>query len=245
MSTFTLARATLDIGLFSDNPAMAGFYMNVLGLPFVEALPHSDTYSENFYAANRASLKINASTEPMEPGTSGYRGLIIAREGITSPQRFVDPDGLVVTIVAPGHDGVHQMGIVCEVPDVAAERAFLVEGVGARDDEGVLRIGDTAFFLRTGGVARPTPTWRRGFNYYVVFVSDIVTAHQQLLDNGAEHSAPPIRLADRCAFSWVRTPSGNWLELVQYADTGPLPDAPKAADRWPEIIRWRETGEAF
>jgi catechol 2,3-dioxygenase-like lactoylglutathione lyase family enzyme len=224
---------------------MAGFYMKVLGLPFVEALPHSDTYSENFYAANGARLKINASTEPMEPGTSGYRGLIIAREGITSPQRFVDPDGLVVTIVAPGHDGVHQMGIVCEVPDIAAERAFLVEGVGAREDEGVLRIGETTFFLRTGGVARPTPTWRRGFNYYVVFVSDIVTAHQQLLDNGAEHSAPPIRLADRCAFSWVRTPSGNWLELVQYADTGPLPDAPKAADRWPEIIRWRETGEAF
>jgi lactoylglutathione lyase len=243
--SFTLARATLDIGLFSDNPAMAGFYMNVLGLPFVEALPHSDTYSENFYAANGASLKINASTEPMEPGTSGYRGLIIAREGITSAQRFVDPDGLVVTIVPPGHDGVHQMGIVCEVPDVAAERAFLIAGVGAHDDKGVLRIGETAFFLQTGGVARPTPTWRRGFNYYVVFVSDIVTAHQQLLDNGAEHSAPPIRLADRCAFSWVRTASGNWLELVQYADTGPLPDAPLAADRWPEIIRWRETGEAF
>jgi lactoylglutathione lyase len=245
MSTFTLARRTLDIGLFSDNPDMAGFYINELGLPFVEALPHSDTYSENFYAANGASLKINASTEPMEPGTSGYRGLIIAREGTTGAQRFVDPDGLVVTIVPPGHDGVHQMGIVCEVPDVAAERAFLVEGVGARDDEGVLRIGETAFFLRTGGVARPTPTWRRGFNYYVVFVSDILTAHRQLLDAGAEHSAPPLRLADRCAFSWVRTPSGNWLELVQYADTGPLPDAPRAADRWPQIIRWRETGEAF
>jgi len=245
MSTFTLARATLDIGLFSDNPAMAGFYTNVLGLPFVEALPHSDTYSENFYAANGASLKINASTEPMEPGTSGYRGLIIARDGTTSAQEFVDPDGLVVTIVPPGHDGVHQMGIVCEVPDVAAERAFLIEGVGARDDQGVLRIGETAFFLRPGGVARPTPTWRRGFNYYVVFVRDILTAHQQLLDKGAEHSAPPLRLADRCAFSWVRTPSGNWLELVQYADTGPLPDAPRAADRWPQIIRWRETGEAF
>ena len=245
MSTFTLARATLDIGLFSDNPSMAGFYMNQLGLPFVEALPHSDTYSENFYAANGASLKINASTEPMDPGTSGYRGLIIAREGITRAQQFVDPDGLAVTLVPPGHDGVHQMGIVCEVPDVAAERAFLIEGVGARDDEGVLRIGETAFFLRTGGVPRPTPTWRRGFNYYVVFVSDVSTAHQQLLDSGAEHSAPPLRLADRCAFSWVRTPSGNWLELVQYADTGPLPDAPRAADRWPQIIRWRETGEAF
>jgi lactoylglutathione lyase len=245
MSALALSRHTLDIGLFSDNPAMAGFYTNELGLPFVEALPHSDTYSENFYAANGASLKINASTEPMEPGTSGYRGLIIAREGVTSPQGFVDPDGLAVTIVPPGHDGVHQMGIVCEVPDVAAERDFLTNGVGARDDKDALRIGETAFFLRTGGVARPTPTWRRGFNYYVVFVRDIESAHRQLLDNGAEHSAPPLRLADRCVFSWVRTPSGNWLELVQYADYGPLPEAPRAADSWPQIIRWRETGEAF
>lgn len=245
MPALALSRHTLDIGLFSDNPAMAAFYVNELGLPFVEALPHSDTYSENFYAANGASLKINASTEPMEPGTSGYRGLIIAREGVTGPQSFVDPDGLAVTIVPPGHDGVHQMGIVCEVPDVAAERDFLINGVGARDDEGVLRIGETAFFLRNGGVARPTPTWRRGFNYYVVFVRDIERAHRQLLDNGAEHSAPPLRLADRCVFSWVRTPSGNWLELVQYADYGPLPEAPRAADSWPQIIRWRETGEAF
>src|SRR4051812_10364100 len=106
-----LARPTLDIGLFSDNPTMAAFYMNEIGLPFVEALPHSETYSENFYAANGASLKINASTEPMEHGTSGYCGLIIAREGVTAPQRFVDPDGLSIAVVPPGNDGVHQMGI--------------------------------------------------------------------------------------------------------------------------------------
>ncbi|MEO8693789.1 MAG: VOC family protein [Acidimicrobiales bacterium] len=245
MPEIELSRQTLDIGLFSDNPAMAGFYVNELGLPFVEALPHSDTYSENFYAANGASLKINASTERMEPGTSGYRGLIIAREGVTRPQHFVDPDGLEVSVVPPGHDGVHQMGIVCDVPDIASERSFLLNGVGAREDDGVLRIGETAVFLRTGGVARPTPTWRRGFNYYVVFVRDIQRAHQSALDNGAEHSAPPLRLADRCIFSWIRTPSGNWVEFVQYADYGPLPDLPRAADRWPQIIRWRETGEAF
>jgi catechol 2,3-dioxygenase-like lactoylglutathione lyase family enzyme len=245
MAPLTLARPTLDIGLFSDNPAMAGFYLHDLGLPFVEELPHSETYSENFYALNGASLKINASTEPMAPGISGYCGLLIARDGVAAPQTFVDPDGLSITIVPPGHEGVHQVGIVCTVPDVATERAFLIDGVGARDDGGVLHIGVTALLLRAGAVSRPTPTWRRGFNYYVVFVTDIASAHQHLIDSGAEHSAPPLRLADRCAFSWVRTPSGNWLELVQYPDSGPLPDAPRAADRWPQIIRWRETGEAF
>ena len=53
-----LARPTLDIGLFSDNPTMAAFYMNEIGLPFVEALPHSETYSENFYAAKIGDKKL-------------------------------------------------------------------------------------------------------------------------------------------------------------------------------------------
>ena len=96
----------------------------------------------------------------------------------------------------------------------------------------------------SSSVARPA-VWRRGFNYYVLFVKDILRAHRHAVGNGGEHSASPLRLGERCAFSWLRTPSGNWVEFVQYADYGPLPDAPLAADRWPEITRWRETGAAF
>jgi catechol 2,3-dioxygenase-like lactoylglutathione lyase family enzyme len=245
MEAIALSRPTLDIGLFSDNPAMPEFYVHELGLPFVEALDHSPTYSENFYAANQASIKINFSTEAMEPGTSGYRGLIIARDDVQAPREYIDPDGLSVTFVPPGRDGVVQMGIVCDVPDTAAERAFLIDGLGARDEAGVLRIGRTALFLRAAPVGRPTPVWRRGFNYYVLFVKDLLRAHRHAVDHGGEHSASPLLLGERCAFSWLRTPSGNWVELVQYADYGPLPRAPLAAERWPEITRWRETGEAF
>ena len=245
MHPVALSRPTLDIGLFSDNPAMPDFYLHEIELSFVEALPHSPTYSENFYAATGASLKINFSTESMGPGTSGYRGLVIARDATRVAREYVDPDGLQVTIAPPGHDGVTQMGIVCEVPDEDAERAFLVDGLGAREDDGVLRIGETALFLRVAAVGRPTPVWRRGFNYYVLFVKDILRAHRHAVDHGGEHSASPLLLGERCAFSWLRTPSGNWVEFVQYADYGPLPAAPLAADRWPEITRWRETGEAF
>ena len=94
-------------------------------------------------------------------------------------------------------------------------------------------------------MSRPTPVWRRGFNYYVLFVKDIMRSHRHAVGHGGEHSASPLLLGERCAFSWLRTPSGNWVEFVQYADYGPLPEAPLAADRWPEITRWRETGEAF
>jgi len=245
MAALPLARPTIDLGLFSDNPAMSDFYQHVLGLPFVEGIQHSPTYSEDFYSVNDRSLKINASTEPMQTGTSGYRGLLIAREGAQERRDFIDPDGLAVSIVPPGDESVDQIGIVCEMRDVDTEARFLLETVATRGDAGVLRVGDTVLFLRECDSPRPTPTWRRGFNYILFSVADIVVAHQCMVDHGAEHSAPPVRLADRCVFSWVRAPSGNWIELVQYADVAPLPDVPLAADRWPEITRWRETGEPY
>jgi catechol 2,3-dioxygenase-like lactoylglutathione lyase family enzyme len=245
MGAVALARPVLDIGLFSDNPAMQRFYTDTIGMPFVEAIEHSPTYREIFYAVNGASLKINYSDEPMAAGTSGYRGLLIAREGVREPETIVDPDGLPVTIVPPGHRGVHQLGIVSVVPDVDAERRFFVEGLGAVEDGDGLRLGDAVLFLQPGATERPGPTWRKGFNYFVVFVADCVGAHQRLLDLGAEHSVQPIRLADRCVFSWLRPPSGNWVELVQYPDTGPLPDVPLAADHWDDITRWREAGVPF
>jgi lactoylglutathione lyase len=240
-----LARPTIDLGLFSDNPAMDPWYRDVLGLPFVEGLPHSPTYREDFYTVNGRSLKINASQEPMEPGTSGYRGLLIARDGVDAPQELVDPDGLMVAVVPRGYDGVDEIGIVCDVADVDAEARFLLGTIAVRDDGGGYRIGDTVLFLRAADVPRATPTWRRGFNYYLLSVPDVLTAHACMVDHGAEHSAPPVRLAERCVFSWVRAPSGNWIELVQYADVAPLPDVAFAADRWPEITRWRETGAPY
>jgi lactoylglutathione lyase len=179
------------------------------------------------------------------PFTRCYRRLNIARDGVEAPCEYTDPDGLSVAIVPRGHEGVTQMGIVCDVPDEARERAFLLEGLGARDDGSVLRIGHTALMLRTSAVPRPTPVWRRGFNYYVLFVKDIDRAHGHAVEHGGEHSAAPLLLGERCAFSWIRTPSGNWVEFVQYAEYGPLPAAPLAADRWPEITRWRESGESF
>ena len=239
-----LARPTIDLGLFSDNAAMDPWYRDVLGLPFVEGLQHSPTYSEDFYTVNGRSLKINASQEPMEAGTSGYRGLLIARDDVGSPQELTDPDGLVVLLVPRGYEGVDEIGIVCDVVDVDAEARFLLDTIAVREDRGY-RIGDTVLFLREADVPRATPTWRRGFNYYLLSVPDVLTAHAFLVDHGAEHSAPPVRLADRCVFSWVRAPSGNWIELVQYADVAPLPDVAFAADRWPEITRWRETGEPY
>jgi catechol 2,3-dioxygenase-like lactoylglutathione lyase family enzyme len=247
MASFTITRNLLDIGLFSDNPAMLEFYEHELGLPLHDVLQHSPTYQERFYSVNGASLKINYSTAPMAPGTSGYRGLLIARDDVEQAITRHDPDGLAVTLVPTGERGVTHLGVVAAVPDVAHQRRFLTDALGAAEDRDGLTIGDTRILLteapRTAG---STPTWRRGFNYILVAVDDSVAAHHALLAAGATHGMRPIRLADRCIFSGLLVPSGNWVELAQYAeDTGALPDIARAADLWPEITAWRDHGTPY
>ncbi len=248
MAGYQLARGVLDPGLFSDNaPKMQEFYTSEVGLEFVEELVHSPTYRELMFAVPGGKMKIQASTEPMPPSTSGYRELIIAAPGLDRERSLVDPDGLAVTLVPPGHRGVTHVGVVCVVPDAARQRDFLVEAMGARPFEDGLRVGDTQLILHEDrGAPRPTPPFSRGFTYLTLIVHDSVAAHRQLVEAGAEHSARTLRLADRCLFSWVRDPSGNWIEAVQYAElSGPLPDIERLDQHWDEVIRWREGAIAF
>lgn len=238
----------LDLGLFSDDPRAVSFYADELGLPFVEALQHSPTYQERFYSLGGSSLKINYSTEPMPAGTSGYCALTLVRPDVAGEIERVDPAGVPVRLVAtiPGSDA--PVGVTCAVHDLEAHARFLVDGLGARPEAGGFRLARTLITLveaDDGAQRRAGPTWSRGFKYVVAFVDDVVAAHKGLIGLGAEHSVPPTRLADRCVFSWLRDPGGNWLELVQPAAVAALPDVTPIDQRWQEIIAWRETGVAF
>ena len=240
---FRVTKPLLDIGLFSDNPDMLEFYENTVGTPFVELLQHSPTYQERFYSVHGASLKINYSQEAMGDGTSGYRGLLVARDGLDAPETFVDPHGLTVTLVPTGASGVTPLGVRVVVADAQRQRDFLVDALGAREDAHGIVLGDTRIVVdENAALPYPTPTWRRGFNYVLVPVDDVEIAHAHVLDHGATHGLRPIRLADRCVFSWVRDPHGNWVELVQYTDSGPLPDIERAESLWPVITAWRDYG---
>jgi catechol 2,3-dioxygenase-like lactoylglutathione lyase family enzyme len=237
----------LDLGLFSDTPAMPSFYEDTLGLPFVETLRHSPTYEERFYSLGPSSLKINYSSDPMPAGRSGYRGLRIPRAGVAEPVELTDPDGLRIVLMPTGSFEDPAFGIICAVPDVDRQARFLVDGLGASTALGGVRLGNALVTLEEqAGLTPAAPTWSTGFNYIVAFVDDVLAAHTGLQSFGAQHSVPPTRLADRCVFSWLRDPSGNWLELVQPASLGPtLPDVTPIEQRWAQIIAWRETGEAF
>jgi hypothetical protein len=246
--TYRLAQGTLEPGLFSDHgPVMQDFYLSKVGLPFVEDLPHSPTYRELHFGLPGGKLKIQASTEPMALAVTGYTEVLIARDGLAAVQTLTDPDGLAVTLTPPGHRGVTHNGVTCAVPDVDAHRRFLIEGMGATDHAGGLRVGDTQLFVTEAPAPGPvTPPMRRGFTYLTLIVDDCAAAHEALLAAGAEHSLRILRLADRCNFSWVRDPSGNWVEMVQYARlSGPLPPVDRLEDHWDEVERWREDAVSY
>jgi hypothetical protein len=235
----------LDLGLFSDDPRAISFWTEEVALPFSETLQHSPTYQERFYSLGRtSSLKINYSTEPMPQGGSGYCGLTVARPELTEDVRLTDPAGLPVTLTARIGDTDALDEVVCRVPDIARQERFLTEGLGARPEAGGYRIGDSLLRL-VEGEPGTGPTWARGFNYVVAFVDDTPAAHAGLIELGATHSVPPTLLPERCVFSWLRDPSGNWLELVQQAGRGPLPDVAPIQQRWGDIVTWRETGTAI
>lgn len=247
MPAIDLARGLLDPGLFSANaPAMERFYEATVGLPLFERLPHSPTYQEVFFHLPPGKLKIQAFTTPMERAVTGYTELLIARDGATQVQTHHDPDGLTVHVVPPGYRGVSVAGYVLRVPDPVAQTKFYIDGMGAARTSDGLRVGDTMLFVEEGPLGQVTPCARTGFVYLTVIAHDCRAAHESLLNAGAEHSLRILRLADRCLFSWVRDPAGNWVEVVQYAElSGPLPDMQRLADSWEGVERWREHGVAY
>src|SRR4029079_16584610 len=75
-------------------------------------------------------LKINQLYEPLpDSPPSGYRELLIARDGIGAPQPMTDPEGNRVSLVPKGMFGIERIGIRLGVRDVEAHRRFYMEAL--------------------------------------------------------------------------------------------------------------------
>jgi lactoylglutathione lyase len=244
-----LARPGLDWGVPSDHgDAMRAFYENEVGLKFLDANEIIPGHDEIFLEMLGSWFKINASAEPLEPAVTGYRELLMVDAGTNEPRTLVDPDGLPITLVPAGHRGIDEIGLMMVVPDVDAQRRFIVEGMLGEPvgDSGGLRVGNTVIFVeQSDGPMEITPIVRRGFTMLTLIVNDLLATHQHLLDHGAIHG---IRASDdpgvpgRCQFSFVRDPNGNWIELVQFAQGSPIPPPPWENPTFEEFMAFRDHG---
>ena len=105
-----LAKSVIDVGLSTNNlEPMLRFWRQDAAVRFDHVLPVRRGQKQYRHDEQGSIIKINHHAEPLaEAAPSGYRELVIAREGLQKPRRMVDPDGNRVQLVPPGYDGVTQ-----------------------------------------------------------------------------------------------------------------------------------------
>ena len=127
-----LAKPRIDVGLSTNRlEALLPFWQTEVGAVFDHILPIRRGQNQHRHDVNGSVLKINQHVDTL-PDTppSGYRELIIAREGLSTPRVLVDPDGARVRLVPPGDHGVGQIGVRLAVRSLDAHRAFYRDALG-------------------------------------------------------------------------------------------------------------------
>jgi lactoylglutathione lyase len=154
-----LAKNFLDIGLSTNNLApILAFWQEEAGATFDHVLPIRPGHDQHRHDISGSVLKINHHVSPLPPNPpSGYRELIIAREGLTSVKEMADPEGNRVTLVPMGQDGVSQIAVRMAVRNLDAHRRFYGEALGFPEEQsGAFRAGESLILLE--GAVRQTRT---------------------------------------------------------------------------------------
>src|SRR6478609_4075393 len=96
-----LAKPRIDIGFSTNNaPAALAFWQNEIGLPFDHTQPIRRGHKQHRHDLCGSVLKINQVYEPLPDNPpSGYRELLIARDGLIAPRPMTDPEGNRVSLV--------------------------------------------------------------------------------------------------------------------------------------------------
>lgn len=222
-----LAKQHLDVGLFTNNAqAMLEFWQQEVGLAFEETLPLGGGVLQHRHAMNGSVFKLNTARDPLQDAPpSGYRELIIAREGIADTTRLTDPDGNLVTLVAPGQDGVVGIAMRMTARDAGAFDAYYANAMQfGRVGDGRYRCGDSVLIVeRAEDAGRSEPIRARGYRYLTVQVWDVDAEHRGIIARGGTEGRPPVTLGTTARVSFVRDPDGGWTEVSQRASlTGAL-----------------------
>ncbi len=226
-----LAKPRIDIGLrTNDVQPLLAFWQTTIGLPFDHLLPVRKGHRQHRHDLLGSVLKINeiAADIPERP-PSGYRELLIAREGLSAPVSLADPDGNRVTLVPKGLFGIARIGIRLAVRDVDAHRRFYVEALGLPEgpkegNAATFLAGDTVLLVEPAADApSDSDIDGKGWRYITFQVYAVDREHAHVLAHGGREGLAPVTLGTTARISMVRDPDGNWIELSQRASiTGSL-----------------------
>jgi lactoylglutathione lyase len=220
-----LAKPRIDIGLSTNNlEPMLAFWQGEVGVPFDHLLKIRRGHDQHRHDANGSVLKINhhADTLPANPA-SGYHALIIARNGLAAPRDLADPDGNRLRIVAPGTDGVTQIGVRLIVRDLDRHRAFYRDALGLTEKPtsaagAAFRAGESLILVdETAGAPQDAQMAGQGWRYITFQVFKVDEEHARVLAAGGREALAPVTLGTTARISMVRDPDGNWIELSQRA----------------------------
>src|ERR1700730_2840274 len=127
-----LARPGLDLGLPTDNEKSRRRFYEELGLSHLKTDNIMDGQDEVYYTLHDSWLKIITTDQSMPSAVSGYDRLLMVDPTVDDVHDAIDPDGLKVSVIPPGHRGIDQVGVVVKVNDVTGQEDFLVRGMGAQ-----------------------------------------------------------------------------------------------------------------
>jgi catechol 2,3-dioxygenase-like lactoylglutathione lyase family enzyme len=219
-----LAKTVIDVGLSTNNlEPMLRFWQRDAGLRLDHVLPVRRGQKQYRHDADGSVIKLNHHLEPLpDAAPSGYRELIVAREGIGEPRSMVDPDGNRISLVTPDHEGITQIAVAMGVRSLSEHRRFYGDILGFAEQPWSggpgFRLGDSLVLLREDHAATVDPVRQaRGWRYITLQVADIDAVHDDLCAKGVREGLAPITLGDVARISMVLDPDGNWIELSRRA----------------------------
>jgi lactoylglutathione lyase len=226
-----LAKNVIDVGLSTNNlEPMLQFWQRDAGLRFDHVLPVRRGQKQYRHDALGSVIKLNHHVEPLPAAApSGYRELIIARDGIESPHAMVDPDGNRVRLVPPGYDGITQLAVEMGVRSLDEHRRFYGDILGFAEQHWsggpAFRLGDSLILLEEDrGASIDPPRQAIGWRYVTLQIADIDAVHNDLRGKGVREGLAPVTLGSVARISMILDPDGNWIELSRRASiVGSLP----------------------
>ncbi len=221
-----LAKDCIDLGVQTNQrEPMLEFWGQTVGLPYEELLKVGGGVHQHRHGLNGSVFKLNNVRSELTSDPTGYRELIIARDGIDEPRTLTDPDGNRVTLVPPGTDDINRIGIRLGVRSIEAFADFYVDVLQIEQlAHNRFRWGTTVFLLDEDPSHVPCASMSgMGYRYLTVQVWDVDAEHAGVLERGGTEGRAPVTLGTTARISFIKDPDGNWIEVSQRASlTGAL-----------------------